>query len=139
MEWGIREWMEGRRMGSLGPKIGALRRAQVMKVWEGVVEERTRDSARVCGGLVEWRGEGEAVGLFGSGSFRGAWCWRTGYACSLGTSLCLRAIHATNPQNAVSWILTTDTQEARKRTIDLPCSVRNSSSLYQSAIPRPRS
>jgi hypothetical protein len=44
----IREWMAGISTASLGPKIGAGRRAQVGK-W-GVEEARTRDSARAWGG-----------------------------------------------------------------------------------------
>lgn len=44
----MHEWIMGMQPGSLGPKIGAERRAQVGK--SEVEEERTRDSASVCGG-----------------------------------------------------------------------------------------
>lgn len=39
--------MRGMTVGSLGPKIGAMRREHVVKEWSGVVAARTRDSARV--------------------------------------------------------------------------------------------
>jgi hypothetical protein len=40
-------WRSGRMDGSVGPRMGAGRRAQVGKV--GVEEERIRDSARAWG------------------------------------------------------------------------------------------
>jgi hypothetical protein len=40
----MREWMVGMMTMSVGPKMGAERRLQVEK--EGVLDARTRDSAR---------------------------------------------------------------------------------------------